>query len=361
MNSHNIKDIDIINIISILVQNKISLLKISIICVFIGLICAFSIPKKYQSTAILAPESPQLEGNRLGGMAALVGLGNASVNNTDALNSSMFPEIIKSTPFIIDIYNTKIKTTYSQNEVLLSEYVVNQKAPWWNTCITFPKQILGYIFTLFKDREKDMVTENNKINAYKLTKEQSAIINSIKESLDAIVDEKNGMITVSSTFQDPDVAASVTQKAILELQNYIINYRTKKAQEDFNYLQELAKSHQIKYYETQEAYAKFIDSNRSVIMQRTQADGIRLQNEMNLAFQIYSQIETQLQAARAKIQEEKPVFTIVEPASVPLQPISPNKTVIILVFVFGGVLIKSFWIIFGKQLWIILKEDINKH
>lgn len=358
MDKNNIKDIDIIYILGIVIQNKSSLLKTSVICVFIGLICAFSIPKKYQSSAILAPESPQLEGNRLGGMAALIGLGNANANNTDALNSSMFPEIIKSTPFIIDIYNTKIKTSYSQNEIILSEYVVSQKEPWWNICITFPKQIIGYIFTLFEDKNKE--TKNTQINPYKLTKEQSATINSIKESLVATVDEKNGMITVSSTYQDPDVAASVTQKAILELQNYIINYRTKKAQEDFNYLQELANNYQTKYYEAQEAYAKFTDSNRSVIMQRTQADGIRLQNEMNLAFQIYSQIETQLQAARAKIQEVKPVFTIVEPASVPLRPTSPNKIVIILAFTFGGVVINFFWILFGKQLWATLKDNINK-
>lgn len=82
---------------------------------------------------------------------------------------------------------------------------------------------------------------------------------------------------------------------------------------------------------------------------------------MNLAFQIYSQIETQLQTAKAKIQEAKPVFTIVEPASVPLRPIYPNKIIIILAFILGGLIIDSGWIIFGQQLWLILKEEFTKH
>lgn len=360
MGKNNFNNIDIIYILNILIQNKRSLLKTSIICFVIGTICAFSIPKEFQSSAILSPESHQLEGNGLGGMAALIGLGNTSVNNTDALNSSMFPEIIKTTPFIIDLYNTKIKPSYSYDEILLSEYVIKQKSPWWHACLTLPKQLIGYVFSLFKG-EKEITTKENEINPYRLTKEQSLIINAIKESLEATIDEKSGMITVSSTFQDPDVAALITQKAILKLQDYIINYRIQKAQEDFNYLQQLAKDYQIKYYEAQEAYANFIDSNRSVIMQRTQSDGIRLQNEMNLAFQIYSQIETQLQTAKAKIQEAKPVFTIVEPASVPLRPIYPNKIIIILTFILGGLIIDSGWIIFGQQLWLILKEEFTKH
>ena len=41
---------------------------------------------------------------------------------------------------------------------------------------------------------------------------------------------------------------------------------------------------------------------------------------MSLAYQVYSQVASQLQVARAKVQEEKPVFAVVEPAVVPLNP-----------------------------------------
>ena len=102
-----------------------------------------------------------------------------------------------------------------------------------------------------------------------------------------------------------------------------------------------------------------MDTNRNVILQRTQAEGTRLQNDMSIAFQIYSQVETQLQVARAKVQEAKPVFAIVEPATVPLSPSSPNKKVLVLIFIFLGFVGSSSWILFGKNIWKNLK-NINK-
>ena len=50
-----------------------------------------------------------------------------------------------------------------------------------------------------------------------------------------------------------------------------------------------------------------------------------MQNDMSLAYQVYSQVAGQLQVARAKIQEEKPVFAVLEPAVVPLLPSGISK------------------------------------
>lgn len=60
-------------------------------------------------------------------------------------------------------------------------------------------------------------------------------------------------------------------------------------------------------------------------MQSVRAEQERLQNDMSLAYQVYSQVANQLQVARAKVQEEKPVFAVVEPAVVPLEPSGPVK------------------------------------
>ena len=125
------------------------------------------------------------------------------------------------------------------------------------------------------------------------------------------------MTSISASFQDPEVAAIVADSTVAKLQKYIIDYRTRKAQDDCNYLEKLCKDRKIEYLKAQQVYADFMDANRNVILQRTQAEGTRLQNDMSIAFQVYSQVETQLQVARAKVQEAKPVFAIVEPASIP--------------------------------------------
>lgn len=51
-------------------------------------------------------------------------------------------------------------------------------------------------------------------------------------------------------------------------------------------------------------YALYIDTHDDIILQSVRAEQERLQNDMNLAYQVYSQVASQLQVARAKVQEE---------------------------------------------------------
>jgi len=132
-----------------------------------------------------------------------------------------------------------------------------------------------------------------------------------------------------------------------------------KAQHDSNYLEQLYKERQHEYYVAQQSYANYMDANKNVILQTVLTEGERLQNEMSLAYQVYSQVATQLQVARAKVQEAKPVFAVVEPASVPLHPSGTSKKMILIGFVFLAVIGTSAWILFGRDLLAGLKKGLS--
>ena len=80
---------------------------------------------------------------------------------------------------------------------------------------------------------------------------------------------------------------------------------------------------------------------------------------MNLAFQVYSQVAQQLEIARAKIQEAKPVFAVVEPATIPLQPSDTSRKVIVLGFIFLAVCITGSWILMGQSYWEKLRMQLK--
>ena len=82
--------------------------------------------------------------------------------------------------------------------------------------------------------------------------------------------------------------------------------------------------------------------------------------DRNLAYQVYSQVANQLQVARAKVQEEKPIFAVVEPAVVPLEPSGVSKKVYVLLFVCIAVICTGIWILFGKDILLLLKNEIKK-
>ena len=181
----------------------------------------------------------------------------------------------------------------------------------------------------------------------------------LRQAITANVDKKTGITTVSVTLQDPLVAATMTDTVVVKLQEYITAYRVSKAQQDCDYLEELYKARQQEYYDAQQNYARYMDANKGVILQSALTEGERLQNDMNLAFQVYSQVAAQLQVARAKVQEAKPVFAVVEPATVPLQPSGTGKKVILLAFVFLAVTTTAAWILFGKELWQSMNQEIG--
>lgn len=349
-------EIDLRALIYNLWNKRKMILKIMGIGLLAGIVIAFSIPKTYKVDITLSPESGQNSNtNNFAGMASMLGIGGIGGNGQEALNSTMFPDLIKSTPFILEMYNIEVIPQKSQHAIKLSDYIDTKKNPWWGYIFKLPDMAVNGIKSLFISNENTN-NSNEFIDPFRLTIEQNGKIAAIKGALSATTDSKNNMTIVSATFQDPEVAAAVADSAVAKLQEYIIDYRTRKAQEDCNYLEKLCKERKEEYHKAQKAYADFMDANRNVVLQRTQAEGTRLQNDMSIAFQIYSQVETQLQVARAKVQEAKPVFAIVEPATVPLSPSGPNKKIIIVAFMFLGFIGSSAWILFGKDLWDSLKR-----
>ena len=77
---------------------------------------------------------------------------------------------------------------------------------------------------------------------------------------------------------------------------------------------------------------------------------------MALSYQIYSQVANQLQVARAKVQEEKPVFAVVEPAVIPLYPSGLGIKVYALLYLFMSVFCTLGWIFAVRKVVCILKK-----
>ena len=333
-------------------------LKVAGIAAIVGIIIAFSVPKTYTAEVILTPESGKGGGSNLSGMAAMLGFGNMNVGgDANALNFSMASDIVASTPFVLELINTRVKTLDGKQDTTLVAYLATQSAPWWNTVMSLPSRAIGGIMSLFASNKETVIEKP--IDPFHLTPQQMGQVNAVK-SIISIESGNKGMTIVSVSVQDPLVAATMVDTVLVKLQKYITTYKTTKAQEDCNSLEQLFKQRKEEYYTAQEKYAEYADANQGVIKQSVRIEQERLQNEQNLAFQIYSQVATQLELAKAKLQEEKPVFAILEPARVPLYPTGTSSKIIIAGLVFLAVAGTAAWVLFGKDLWKSLKEGLSE-
>ena len=358
-NNHNDEEIeiDLMDLLRKVIGIRKKIYKAAGIGLIIGIIVAISIPKQYTVEVTLSPEMGNNKGGGLSGLAAsFLGSGVSMGDRTDALNASLSADIVSSTPFLLELSNMKVPVSGSE-EISLSSYLDEESSPWWSYVIGFPGMVIGGVKSLFiEDEDESIFLDKASQGTIELSKKESQKIESLKKKIVASVDKKTSMTSVTATFQDSKVAAVVADSVVKKLQEYIIDYRTSKSKEDCLYLEKLFKERQQEYYVAQKKYADYMDSHDNIILQSVRTEQERLQNDMSLAYQVYSQVASQLQVARAKVQEEKPVFAVVEPAVVPLYPSGTSRKVYVLVFVFLSVCIVIFWNLFGKDFLNKFKE-----
>ena len=330
------------------------------VAVIVALVVGFSIPKEYTTTVMLAPE---VEGGSrsLGGLSALAGMAGINMNageSSDALYPELYPDIVSSVGFTTELFPVSVEDEEGELKTTLYNYLKEeQRSPWWSAILSLPFKCIGWITSLFRDEEEENVGQG--IDPFRLTKDETGVVKMLNERISVSVDKKTFVITLSVTMQDPLISATMTDTVMQKLQNYITEYRTNKARHDLDFTQKLYDEAQKKYYVAQQAYADYVDMNQNISLRSVQTRQERLQNEMNLAYNLYNQTAQQLQLAKAKVQENTPVYTIVQAATVPLKASKPSKLMILVGFVFLAGVISVGWILFGKGLWSSLKQSIH--
>ena len=330
------------------------------VAVVVALVVGFSIPKEYTTTVMLAPE---VEGGSrsLGGLSSLAGMAGINVNageSSDALYPELYPDIVSSVGFTTELFPVSVEDEEGELKTTLYNYLKEeQRSPWWSAILSFPFKCIGWIASLFRDEEEENVGQG--IDPFRLTEDETDVVKMLNERISVSVDKKTSVITLSVTMQDPLISATMTDTVMQKLQNYITEYRTNKARHDLDFTQKLYDEAQKKYYVAQQAYADYVDMNQNISLRSVQTRQERLQNEMNLAYNLYNQTAQQLQLAKAKVQENTPVYTIVQAATVPLKASKPSKLMLLVGFVFLAGVMSVGWVLFGKGLWSSLKQSIH--
>ena len=336
-----------------------TLYKAAGIGLIIGILIALGTPKQYTVSITLSPEMGSgKSGSGRASMAASFLGGSIGSDSPDALNATLAPDIVASTPFLLELFDARVVSQDKQIDTTFTAYLDEQKSSWMGYVLKAPGMAISGIKSLFSEKKEKTATIQK--GAIELNEKDAAKLGSLRQAITVEADKKTAITTLSVTLQDPKVTATIADSVVSKLQQYITAYRTSKAKEDCQYLEKLYKERQQEYYDAQQRYARYVDANSNVVFQSTLAERERLQNDMNLAYQVYSQVAQQLQVARAKVQEEKPVFAVVEPAVVPLNPSGTSRKVIVLGFLFLAVAFTGAWELLGKKYWQLLKEGLKQ-
>jgi len=335
--------IDFGKIFQDLLKHKKLYYKVLPVAFLLAAIYAISLPNYYGCQVKLAPElgTAATGGGGLASLASSFGFNlGSSQQGADAINPTLYPDLMNSVDFKTSLFAVPVKREEDQKSFTYYDYLMNeQKAPWWS-------QGMKAFFGLFGTQEEDSVA---KVNPFKLTKKQAAIMKAIDQNVVCAVDKKTMVITINVTDPDPLICATMADSVKHRLQNFITDYRTSKARVDLEYNKKLYKEAKNRYEQARDRYAAWADSHRGVSSQAGQTKEADLQNEMQMQQQIYQQVVAQLQQAEMKVQEKTPAFTTLQSATVPVRKTGPKRAQMCLIFLFLAFLVTTGWILYKED------------
>lgn len=341
--------IDWLKIVRKLLKGWKFILVFTFIFSVLGVVSALTTQHKYQVKVTLAPElQNRSTSGTLSAITSMLGGGINMNSSPDALNITLFPEISSSIPFLCSLLDVPV-TPYISRESELAGRTPDTTTVFMHM-LGRDKELSGRKAQKRAEADAEYLYDDNVINPDKLTPRQYQAVKKLRDAINTGVDNKTGVTTISVTMDDRMIVKQLADTVCQRLQDFVIDYRTKKAMADYDYYVQMADEAHTKLVKAQAAYAARVDYDRSVILQSVNSERQRLQDEANLANQLYSQMAQQRELAKAKIQEMKPVYAVVQPATVPMNSIT-SRAKICIVWCLVGFLLSCFWVSFGHDLW----------
>jgi uncharacterized protein involved in exopolysaccharide biosynthesis len=324
----NILDLTVI-VPMLLKRWKLYALCIAGVIVF-SLVFVFTIPRYYACKVMLAPEATN-NNNGLNSLMNSFGLGDMETTD-DAISPKLYPDLMTSNDFIVSMFPVEITTKDGELTTTYYDYLLHyNKNSWYG-------ELLGNLAETLKSKDNDKCISELKgktfPTAFLLTDEQHDIANLITNKIQYDYDKKTGVISVTVKDQDPLVCALIADTVSSRLQDFIMDYRTKKARNDLEYAQRIYAQTKADYEESNERYVAAVDANWDIVNETAKARLEALSNEKTLKYQTFSTVTQKLEGAKAKLQEATPVITVLQGSSVPQKPAGPKRLIITLVLMF---------------------------
>lgn len=335
-------EIDLIALAKTLWEGRRKVIITTAVFMLIGLFVAIFSQKEYTATTTMVPQLNS-SAAKMGGLSSLASLAGCNLDMSTSggeLSPTLYPQIVSSISFQLEIMNAKYRFEELQNEVTLFDYYMDHYKPGIFSIlkkytIGLPGVILSSI------RNEDSLESVSQIDSevISISKDQEEIRKVLEEKLTLSVNDKEGYLTLSSGFHQAELSAQIAKKALALLQEYITKFKIEKASAQLDFIQERYNETKKEFENAQIKLASFRDKNKNITSAIAQTELEKLQNEYQLAFEVYSELAKQMEQARIKVKEDTPVFSVIEEVSVPIEKSKPKRSIILVIWIFlGGVL-----------------------
>lgn len=308
-------------------------------CIYI-----LSLPRYYRSDTRLAPEMENSgTGGTLSSIASSFGFNLGDIQTSDAITPLLYPDLLEDNGFIASLMEIRVVSQDGEINTTYHDYLrKHQKKVWWSYPINWLKNLFP--------KQKSQGGSSNGYDPYNLSKDEDDLLNTARGNIKISIDKKTGAISIEVESQDPLICKTLADSIKDRLQVFITDYRTNKARTDYEYYEKLTEDAKEEYEQARQQYGRLSDANTNVTLRSMTLKMEDMENDMQLKYNTYTTLNVQLQAAKAKVQERTPAFTVIKGASVPVKAAGPKRMIFVAGMLFLAIIVTIIYIL-KDYLW----------
>jgi hypothetical protein len=353
--------IDIIALLKDLWIARKIILKITLVFTFLGLFVAVFSKNEFTAATTFVPlaQGTPAGGGSLGSLASLAGINIGGGVNSEEISPELYPQIVSSIPFQLELLNTPLTIKGQAAPVSYSAYYENIYSPGLLSNIKkytlgLPGVFIKLVRSAPENLEASAGVKESQLIA--ISEDEYKLIELLERQMSLSVNDKEGFISISVTLPEAIASAQLALKAQQLLQDYALKFKTQKSMDQLQYIEERYVEKQKAFNTIQISLARFQDQNTGINTALGRTKLLQLQSEYDLAFTVYSELAKQLETQLLQVKKDTPLFTVLKPVTIPTEKSAPKRALILVVYLFLGFVL-SIGFVLGKKYWIGFKKE----
>jgi uncharacterized protein involved in exopolysaccharide biosynthesis len=351
MDTQKDDEIDLIALLKTVFVARRFVIKTTILFAVLGIILAVVSPTKYTASSTFVPQLSEGQTNSpLGGLASLAGINVSAImgGQPQEISPSLYPQIAESVPYRLALLDATVESNTSFRDYILSQSGGVAILP------LLKKYTIGLPGLLLNKQ-----TDNNKnldTSLFQITEQDKDLFELLAQVVSIEVDDQEGLVSISVEFADRMVAAQLAQAATDLLQSNVIAFKSQSARNNLDFIESQFESKRKEFEEIQDSIAIFKDQNLNITSALYQNQLTRLESQFTVISSVFQELAGQVEQAKIQVNKDTPIFTIIEPVSVPLERSKPKRTKTVIIWTFLGGVFSVGWVLVKSPALQIVKE-----
>lgn len=340
------QEIDLIELLRNLWNKRRFIIKVMVVFAILGIFVALVSAKVYTAQCTIVPQTGgKTSSGNLSGLAAMAGINIGGTESGELLSPKVYSKILTSVPFQKDLMQVKIKFQEYEEPMRLLDYYTDEKYHKFSLVGFLKKYTVGLPGVIIKaikgtTEEPELSVKNDSLIIIEsLTKEENDCIKAMNGVIALNLNDKEGYFVLAANMPEALAAAQLTSAAQILLQKYITAFKIEKVKNNMQFVEGRYLEAKGEFEKKQQELAAYRDANRSFAMESARTNEERLKTQSDLLFGVYSELAKQREQANIQVKETTPIFTVVNPVTIPTERSKPARALICIAFTFlGGVI-----------------------